>query len=244
MPANTEIDMADFAKLGPDNAKVLEVTFGIFYQIGIILSHLFDINKLLYVKPHIRREVGLAFDGILKLVRDVSIHYHAEVHGMMSGETSLDFMSLFGGQIDGFYAREKYITDAVWKHQLGEDESISIATLRSWLDTHDRMLKKLYQERLLTPEHGDEYTCEWFQRHLMDFSRSQDDVFAMFGPEGCGKTYLSRWIIERLQRRLGKKTCESHCFVISDSCYCSRMPVPRRWYQLSRRVIHADFRVS
>lgn len=206
------LNLADFAKLGPDNAKSLEQTFGVLYQLGISLSLLSGHNKLLSVTPHIRTEVGQAFNGMLKLVRDVSIYYHAAVHGMLSGENSLDFMSLFGGQIDEFYTREKYITDAIWKHQLGENESLGIATLRSWLDTRDRMLKKLHKERLLTPEHRDEYTCEWFHRHLIDFSRSQEDVLALHGPEGCGKTYLSRWTVDRLQRPLGKKTCECCLF--------------------------------
>lgn len=143
------------------------------------------------------------------LVRDVSIFYYAKVNGMSSGETSLDFSSLFGGQIEGFYSRKEHITDAMWKHQLGQHESMEIATLRSWLTPRDRMLKKLHKDRVLTPEHRDEYTCEWFQRSLLDFSRSQEDVLALFGPEGCGKTYLSRWIVERLQRPLGKKSRKS-----------------------------------
>ena len=201
-------EFADFEKLGPDNAKTLETTFGVFYELGLSLSLLLRHNKLLYADGHIRMEVGQAFNGLLMLVRDVSMYYHAMVNGMLSSETSLDFGSLFGRQIKGFQSHKKHIVDAMWKHQLGEQESIDVATLRSWLGPRDSTLKKLHKNRVLTPEHRDEYTCEWFQRHLLDFSRSQDDVLALFGREGCGKTYLSRWIVERLQRPLAKKTCK------------------------------------
>ena len=199
---------ANSQQLGPDNAKALEVTFGVFYELGLSLSLLLRHNKLLFANNHIRTEVGQAFNGLLILIRDVSMHYHAVVNGMLSSETSLDFGSLFGRQITGFQSRQKHIVDAMWKDQLGEQESMDIATLRSWLGPRDSTLKKLYKNRVLSLEHRDEYTCEWFQRHLLDFSRSKDDLLALFGREGCGKTYLSRWIVERLQRPLAKKTCK------------------------------------
>ena len=154
-------------------------------------------------------EAGQCFNGMLTIVRDVSMYYHAKVNGMLSNEASLDFNTVFGGQIADFYARKKHLINAMWKHQLGEEQAMDIATLLSWLGPRDRVLKKLHKDRALTPEHRDEYTCEWFQRPLLDFSRSQHDILAVFGPEGCGKTYLSQWTIERLQRPLGKKTRKS-----------------------------------
>ena len=151
-------------------------------------------------------EVGQAFNGMLLLVREISMYYNAKAVGMQSSEASVDFISLFGAQIEHFYYHRKLITDEMWKHQLGEDESMEIATISAWLNPRDSVLKKLHKDRVLTPEHRDEYTCEWFQRHLLDFSRSQDDVLALVGREGCGKTYLFRWIVERLQRPIGKKS--------------------------------------
>ena len=151
-------------------------------------------------------EVGQAFNGMLLLVREISMYYSAKAVGMQSSQASVDFISLFGAQIEHFYYHRKLITDEMWKHQLGEDESMDIATISAWLSPRDSVLKKLHKDRVLTPEHRDEYTCEWFQRHLLDFSRSQDDVLALVGREGCGKTYLFRWIVERLQRPIGKKS--------------------------------------
>lgn len=52
----------------------------------------------------------------------------------------------------------------------------------------------------------DEYTCEWFQRHLLEFTRSTDSVLAITAPAGSGKTILSSWIQERLQRPMDRKT--------------------------------------
>ena len=156
---------------------------------------------------------------MLKLVRDISIHYNALVSGMLSAESNVNFTTLFGGQIKAFRSRKTHIIDSIWKHQLGEQETMDVATLRSWLSPRDRMLKQLHGDQLLTPEHRDEYTCEWFQRPLLDFTRHKErkedlqDILAIHGTEGCGKTYLSRWLVERLQRPLGKKSRE--CILLS-----------------------------
>ena len=151
-------------------------------------------------------EVAQAFNGLIMLVRDVSLHYHARVHGMLSNEVSLDFNGLFGRQIQAFHSTKGRIIAAMWKHQLGDHESLDVMSLRAWLKPRDRVLKKICEDNNLTPARRDEYTCEWFQRHLLDFSRSHEDLLCISGPEGCGKTHLSRWIIERLQRPLGKKS--------------------------------------
>lgn len=196
----------DHLQLGPDNAKALETTFGIFYQLGLSLSLLLRHNRLLHVTTHISLEVAEAFNDMLKLVREISIYYIALVNGMLSNEASVDLTFLSGGQIKSFRSRRNHITDSMWENQLGEQESMDIAILRSWLTPRDRVLKQLHGDRLLTPEHRDEYTCEWFQRHLLNFSRSQEDVLGVVAPEGCGKSYLSRWVVERLQRPVGKKS--------------------------------------
>ena len=157
------------------------------------------------------------------LVRDVSIYYYAQVNSISAGQVSLDFNSTFGGVIEAFHQRKSRITDAMWRFELGDDASMEIETLRAWLRPRDHNLQILVKNRLHAPGHRDEYTCEWFQRHLLDFSRSEEDGLAIVGPAGCGKSILSRWIIERLQRPLGKKTCDTLFFTVGESSRLSRV---------------------
>jgi Cdc6-like AAA superfamily ATPase len=85
------------------------------------------------------------------------------------------------------------------------DASTDIANIRKWLKPHDKTIRNILRHRREALDHRAEYTCEWFQRHLLDFSRGKMDVLLVTGPEGCGKTVLSGWIVERLQRPLAKK---------------------------------------
>lgn len=169
-------------------------------------------------------EVGQAFNDLLMLVRDVSIYYYAQVNAISAGQVSLDFNSTFGGRIEALHKRRSCITDAMWQHELGDDASMDVETLRTWLRPRDRNLQTLVKNRVHAPGHRDEYTCEWFQRHLLDFSRSTEDGLAIVGPAGCGKSVLSRWIIERLQRPLGKKTYETLFFTVGEFSF-SRVPI-------------------
>lgn len=195
-------------QLGHENAKAIELTFGAFHRLGLALSPLLRQKRLLHATNTIRSEIGHAFNDFLTLAREVSMHYHSAVNGLAPGQINLDFTAVFGKNIDAFWSRKDRIVDAIWKYQLPEDISVDAKTLRSWLNTRDRRLKTYYNERSITPTHRDEYTCEWFQRQLLDFSRSKDDVLAVFAAEGYGKTHIAKWVAERLQRPLGKKTCK------------------------------------
>ena len=95
----------------------------------------------------------------------------------------------------------------MWEYSIGEDVSIGVRAIRKWLGPRDSILQTILDDRLATKAHRDEYTCEWFQRRLLDFScGTNNEVFEVTGPSGCGKSVLSGWILERLQRPLGKKT--------------------------------------
>ena len=159
------------------------------------------------------------------LVRDVSIHYYAQVNAISAGQVSLDFNSTFGGHIEAFHKRKSRITDAMWQFELGDNASIDVETLRTWLRPRDRNLQTLVKNRLNAPGRRDEYTCEWFQRHLLDFSRSNEHSLTISGPAGCGKSVLSRWIIERLQRPLAKKTYETLFFTVGGFSPFSHAPL-------------------
>ena len=133
---------------------------------------------------------------------------------MSTGQTSLDFASMFGSRIETFLDRKENIVNAMWSFKLDDNASMHVKMLRKWLRPRDKSLRALHKQSILNPDHRSEYTCEWLQRHLLDFSRSQDDTLAIHGPAGCGKTYLYRWLVERLQRPIGKKTYDTFSYAI------------------------------
>lgn len=161
-------------------------------------------SVLLSANSHVRGEVGQAFKSLLVLVREVSLYYKSRSRTSM-GETGFDFNGVFGGHISAFHQRKNHIVDAMWEHSLGDEATVEVRVLRKWLSPHDSGLQKLLKADNSAPGDRDEYTCEWFQSQLLSFSRSRNDTLAIHGAAGCGKSVLWSWIIERLQRPLGKK---------------------------------------
>lgn len=201
-------------QLGPTNAQALDTTFGVFYKLGLSLSFFLRHKDLLYANAHIRMEVGQAFNALLKLVRDVGIHYHVRISVSSTKEISIDFNNVFGRHMEEFYRRKNHITDAMWEYKLGGDVSVGIRTIRHWLGPRDRTLQTILDDRLAARGRRDEYTCEWSQRYLLDFSRGKDEILAITGPAGCGKSVLAGWIVERLQRPLGRKTHQTLFYTV------------------------------
>ena len=156
------------------------------------------------------------------LVRDVSLHYHVQVNSLTSTAVVLDFNSLFGRTIESFYARKDHIIEAMWASGV-TDDSIDIHSIRLWLSIRDSTIKTLLRDRAASRGRRNEFTCEWFQRTLLDFSRGSKDVLAVTGPAGSGKSKLSAWIVERLQRPLGKKTYNTLSITIGTSALLARL---------------------
>jgi tetratricopeptide (TPR) repeat protein len=142
------------------------------------------------------------------LVRDIALHYHIQIRTLSSNEVSLDFKSLFGRNIDAFYSRKDRIIESMWSWRI-DDDSINIHAICMWLSVRDATTRTYLGDRAAAKARRDEYTCDWFQRPLLDFTRGEDDVLAITGPSGCGKSMLSGWIMERLQRPIGKKTYQT-----------------------------------
>lgn len=155
----------------------------------------------------------MSFNDLLEVVGDVSLHYYSHIRGLSSGTTTLDFNSAFGRSIDAFYGRKDHIIEALWNSKL-HDSSENIRAIREWLSVRDDTIRTIIRNRTEAAGHRDEYTCEWFSRHLLDFSRGNDNFLAVRGPSGCGKSVLAGWIVERLQRPLGRKTHETLSLVI------------------------------
>lgn len=94
------------------------------------------------------------------------------------------------------------------------DTTYDVQTIREWLAPNDLILRRLLANGGASRT---EYTCEWFEKHLMNFSKSQNDLFRVIGGSGCGKSVLATWIIERLQRPLGRRTFDVLSVKIGES---------------------------
>lgn len=175
-----------------------------FYKAGLSLSFFLQHHELLSVNSHIRTEVGKVLNELLILVRDVSLYYGTRINALSSTEVSIDFSSVFAKNIFAFYKRKDQIIDALWECRLGDD-CANVRVIRQWLDIRDNSTRTAIRERVAANSRRHEHTCEWIGRPLLDFSRSTDDVFAITGSSGSGKSILAGWILERLQKPLDKK---------------------------------------
>ncbi|KAF4630298.1 hypothetical protein G7Y89_g7843 [Cudoniella acicularis] len=216
-------------ELGPGNSQAIETAFAVFYKIGLSLSFFYRHHELLSSTSKIRTEVGHAYSDLLILVRDVSLYYRTRISAIQSMEVSLDFNSIFGRNLEAFYDRKTHIIDDMWKFRLGDDSAIDIQVIRKWLSIQDIITKNMVQDQLTINGQRDEYTCEWFQRRLLDFSRSNDDVLQVTGQSGCGKSFLYGWTVERLQRPIGRKKHETLSLTINTEIpsHCTSLAIAK-----------------
>ncbi|KAH0165473.1 hypothetical protein KCU67_g4718, partial [Aureobasidium melanogenum] len=198
--------LRSIVELGEANASALNTTFSIFYKLGLSLSFLASHQAQLSLSTDVREDVSRAFRDIHLLVFDVASHYQGSVRGLSHGAVTLDFTSLFREHLNNFENRKNRIMNHIWSHALGGDAARDVHEVRKWLDQRAFLLRSIPAESFTYASQYDEYTCEWFQQTLYDFSRGHEQILAITGPPGCGKSVLSSWIQERLQRRLGQKT--------------------------------------
>jgi hypothetical protein len=177
--------------------------------VALSLSFFLQHRDLLSINGHIRSEVGHAFNELLMLVRDVALHYHVQINQISSTEVTIDLNGLFGNHIDAFYRRKDHIIDAMWAACKGDVDSATINSVRMWLGVRDATVRTVLSDRSASRSRRDEYTCEWFQRPLLDFTRGNSGILAITGSSGCGKSVIASWVLERLQRPLGRKTHET-----------------------------------
>ena len=138
---------------------------------------------------------------------------------MSSTSVRFDFNGVFGKSIINLEETKDRIADIMWAYNLRKSRfqtPVKIATLRDWLVPSDDTVRLLTDSKKTDKAERTEYTCEWFQRHLLDFLRSDDRSFSINGTIGCGKSVITDWMEERLQRPLGKKYYETISFAFGE----------------------------
>ena len=129
---------------------------------------------------------------------------------MTSETVSVDFNGAFGRSIDRIWSKREHLSNHLWNFTLRHKHfSLSIESLRHKLSPVDQSAKALIYGRLADKAERATGTCEWIQSHLLDFLRSNEDIFTITGAVGCGKSMLAGWIKDRLQKPLGRKSYDT-----------------------------------
>lgn len=193
--------------LGPKQGEALERAFSVCHEYGLTFSFYSRNTKVLDSIPEAIRQLGLALTDMVGFAVEVAVFYRKSARAMRTTSVTVDFNVTFGSRMASFSSRKDRIAELMWSWQLQKsaetsDVHVTIETLRQWLLPQDHSL----QQRTLVRAPGAvraEFTCEWFDRPLIDFSRSRDKVLVVSADAGAGKSFLYGWILERLQRRVG-----------------------------------------
>jgi hypothetical protein len=90
---------------------------------------------------------------------------------------------------------------------------VSVDLVREFLTPHDRVTRTLAVTRYIKKPRAD-FTCEWFDRHLTDFTRGGKELMLVSGKPSTGKSVLSEWVVERLQASTGRRASEVVTYTI------------------------------
>ena len=230
----------DRYQLGPPHADLLEVVFGILFQMSLEIPLLLRNRKLFGDSEEIKHELAVAYAEILMVVCEATVHYiktkRGTTHHMGQLQTEADenlqerlpknsTVSVVTGSkltITTGSRSQSLCGRTAWNVLLRNEVSnpgknallglhmriglginVGVQTIREWLSPKDRVLRRVLENDQASRA---EFTCEWFESHLIEFCTSRNDMFLVTGASGCGKSVLSSWIIERLQRPLGRRS--------------------------------------
>ena len=209
---------ANATQLGDENSDALDKAFNLFYQCALMVSSLLARSELLSVTSETREQLSMMYTDLLTLIVEVAVRLYKTVHGMMGQSVSLDMYEVFGDTIEAIRLRRGQTRDYIWAYQIESegmdaDESLPIEVLNNWLRPQDRVLDMLGADSTTFADQQAEYTCLWFQEHLTNFVKSNNECLLVNAPAGSGKTVLAASIIERLKRPVARKSY--------DTLYCS-----------------------
>ena len=207
------------AQLGHENAIALRKVFKLFYQFGHELSILLKQSAYFTLNLSIQDGIGNAFVDLLNIVSSVAIRFHQAVHGAHS-MVIVDVYATFGGLIESCRSQVSRVAYDMWAARLEKGsifEGPSVKTLQRWLAPQDSVLAFLSSNHVNLVNQPEEYTCVWFQKHLLSFLRGNQKVMRVEGKTGTGKSTLSHWVTDRLQRPIGRKNISTLSFSFNQS---------------------------
>ncbi|KAK0662844.1 hypothetical protein DIS24_g1763 [Lasiodiplodia hormozganensis] len=198
-------------ELGKQRLDMTHRAFALFNDAGLMFAHFSENKELFATSPDLRQSLEGVYADLVSLVVDVSLHY-------ANGGGISEFDARFAHRAEMLFSYKESIIEAFWREQLqalhGREVMAEIEEIRRFLSPHDTVVRGLLSRQSKSRSHYVEYTCEWFDHMLQEFTAGDDNVFLITGKPGCGKTVLSQWIMERLRRQQDRASYDVACFFI------------------------------
>ncbi|KAF7587208.1 hypothetical protein BBP40_007545 [Aspergillus hancockii] len=211
---------------GPEHGKLLVSIFQTFHTLVIELSHVRNNSELLMSDTDAQEELVAAYAELCGLTCSVSMHYSHQAQGSSKIFDASDLHSRFSSRMQVFHSHRVAVNERLWSGlivaDVSSDPSDKVREIWEYLSVKDRVVSKVLSTRLPQPA---EYTCEWFANRFSQIKSSENQLFAVVGETGTGKTVLSQWVIQQLQASLDPGEYSVISFRIYDDISATTGPI-------------------
>lgn len=137
----------------------------------------------------------------MRLIGDDVVTYRQRISRLSRNTVTIDFDKEFSSQIQDIWSLRSRLFEHMWSHALRDENVTStLASLQRQLVPNTSEYRSQLYGRIAEKAERAEGTCEWVEGDLTDFLESREDLLAITGSPGCGKSVLSAWLRERLQK--------------------------------------------
>ncbi len=174
------------------------------YELGLLVSQVTEMPGIFTSSATLRESVVHLYCDLVDLTGDIAAYIRGRIGGLAPGSaTTIKLGVAFGERIDHIWSTKIDICDRTWMLKLNRKSyPISPKQLRQLLNPEASSFRAALFAELSEDLDRAEDVCEWIENGLVEFLRSKDNVLAITGAVGTGKTVLADWIEERLQRPL------------------------------------------
>ncbi|KAI1078539.1 hypothetical protein F5B20DRAFT_582167 [Whalleya microplaca] len=208
-------------ELGCEQAEALEPTFNILYELAELLDDTLELRDVFLSSEAISHDLGEVLICLVNLLGDIAVFYRRRINRLSGTVATIDFDREFGSHLEVIGSKRGHLLHSIWNYKLGGDRATSdIESLHRKLGASRTNIKSYVYGRIHDKKSRAEGTCEWIEEDLVDFIGRGEDILAITGNAGCGKSMLAAWVRHRLQRPIAhlerKQETVSFTFVEDD----------------------------
>ncbi|KAL7782414.1 hypothetical protein V8C43DRAFT_327091 [Trichoderma afarasin] len=196
-------------EIGHTQAQALLPTFTALYEFSVLLTDITRIHNLHTPSEAIRYDATKTFNTLVALLGNIAAVYRQKISDLKPGSRAhINFDASFGAQIREIWQSKEALSDAIWKHKLQEADPTLTAKQLRWKLQYPynySVVIKIY-EKVEDYHAPSSRTCYWLKEVLSEFFSGEEKLLCLTGENSSGKTYLSRWVEERLARPLNVKS--------------------------------------